>query len=112
MTMLADERIEDIADANGHAAVISYGKPAEREVIWYADNLMPFSRAIESVACADRDARIAELERELEKEKQYVKEITKDRDYWMTVAAERALLLEKNRKVSKPLSDYEFDEIG
>lgn len=55
---------------------------------------------------------IAELERELEKEKQYVKEMTKDRDHWMTVAAERALLLDKNRKVNKPLSDYEFDEIG
>jgi hypothetical protein len=56
--------------------------------------------------------RIAELERELEKEKQYVKEMTKDRDHWMTVAAERALLLDKNRKVNKPISDYEFDEIG
>lgn len=66
-----------------------------------------------AAACADRDARIAELEREeLEKEKQYVKEMTKDRDHWMTVAAERALLLDKNRKVNKPLSDYEFDEIG
>lgn len=61
---------------------------------------------------ADRDARIAELERELEKEKQYVKEMTKDHDHRMTVAAERALLLDKNRKVNKPLSDYEFDEIG
>lgn len=61
---------------------------------------------------ADRDARIAELERELEKEKQYVKEMTKDHHHWMTVAAERALLLDKNRKVNKPLSDYEFDEIG
>lgn len=71
-----------------------------------------FARAIEATACAERDARIAELERELKKEKQYVKEMTKDRDHWMTVAAERALFLDKNRKVNKPLSEYEFDEIG
>lgn len=64
--MLTDERIEDIADANGHASVISYGRPAEREVIWHDGDLTPFARAIESAACAERDARIAELEQQLE----------------------------------------------
>lgn len=96
--MLTDEEIDRWCAGNNYAGTV----PGARR----------FARTIESAACADRDARIAELERELEKEKQYVKEMTKDHHHWMTVAAERALLLDKNRKVNKPLSDYEFDEIG
>lgn len=79
----------------------------------YMNDDTNFDTMIEaSIELRRLSAQLAAVERELEKEKQYVKEMTKDRDHWMTVAAERALLLDKNRKVSKPLSDYEFDEIG
>lgn len=92
--------------------------PAHEIVTMYDESptcdadMIEFAHTIESAACADRDARIAELEKEKQYVKEMTKEMTKDRHHWMTVAAERALLLDKNRKVNKPLSDYEFDEIG
>jgi len=82
-------------------------EPLLQRIAELEDSLSAWRRNAELADQANR-----EIERELEKEKQYVKEMTKDRDHWMTVAAERALLLDKNRKVSKPLSSYEFDEIG
>lgn len=63
MNKLTDEQIEDIADANGHASVVSYGKPAKREVVWYDEDLTQFARAIETAATEPLLQRTAELER-------------------------------------------------
>ena len=49
-------------------------------------------------ACTERDARIAELEHQLENEKQHSKYMTKDRDLWMLTASERGHQLAEARK--------------
>lgn len=57
MTMLTDEKIRKIFLANGFT--VQPGLTDLKAYVYEA------AHAIESAACADRDARIAELEREL-----------------------------------------------
>ena len=87
--------VEQVFDAIRHL----YG--ADRSARMAIKHSMDEFRAIESAACAERDNRIAELERQLENEKQHSKHMTQDRDLWMLTASERGDQLEKARKDAK-----------
>ena len=63
--MLTDEQIKDIG---GLWAWINMNLPEEQH---------KFARTVEAAACADRDARIAELERQLVEAREMLKDIYK-----------------------------------
>lgn len=70
--------------------------------MWCNDrDVQAFAEAVRAAACAERDARIAGLERQLENEKQHSKHMTQDRDLWMLTASERGHQLEGARKDAK-----------
>lgn len=90
--MLTDEQIGEIATST-------------QDGISPRDDTLCFARAIESAACAERDKRITEIEENERAFKQVILQIQDSIDFLQKK-------VDSSNARNRPLSNYEFDEIG